>query len=205
VNDCSIKCNVYPGVAGAPVAVYIHGGALIFGGRNDVPEPSIKPFMEAGYWIISINYRLAPETKLPFIIEDVRDALDWVRGDGSRKFNYDASRKVVIGASAGGYLALMTGTFEIKPNVIVSLYGYGDILGDWYAKPSPHYCNEPLVSHEEAGRLIREGAFVTNSLVSKLHNYNRRNSKKCPSSRARNINEFRQMSQVEKVREVVRA
>gem|GEM_PF-4821210 len=30
INDCSIKCDVYPGNAGAPVAVFIHGGALIF-------------------------------------------------------------------------------------------------------------------------------------------------------------------------------
>lgn len=74
---------------------------------------------------------------------------------------------------------------------------FGSTLSFSLAQPPP--------AAEEAGRLIREGAFVTNSLVSKLHNYNRRNSKKCPSSRARNINEFRQMSQVEKVREVVRA
>ena len=195
VKDCSIKCDVYPGVGsgggdggiggggsggnggglgsggngggwdsggsggsggGAPVAVYIHGGALIFGGRRGFPLATIEPFMKAGYWIVSIDYRLAPETKLPSIIEDVRDALDWVREEGSKTFGYDANKMVVIGGSAGGYLTLMSGTFERKPKVLVSFYGYGDILGDWYAKPSAHYCNHPLVTPEEARRLIKD-------------------------------------------------
>jgi len=154
-NTRSIKCDVYPGNAGAPVAVYIHGGALIFGGRRDIPEAAIEPFKNVGYWVVSIDYRLAPETKLPGIIEDVRDALDWVRGEGGRAFGYDADRMAVIGASAGGYLTLMTGTFERKPKVLVSFYGYGDILGDWYGKPCPHYCKKRLVSQRKAQRLIK--------------------------------------------------
>jgi len=158
INACSIQCDVYPGDAGAPVAVYIHGGALIFGGRRDMPEAAIEPFKNAGYWVVSIDYRLAPETKLPGIIEDVRDALDWVRGEGSKSFGYDAGKMAVIGASAGGYLTLMTGTFEKKPKVLVSFYGYGDILGDWYGKPCPHYCKERLVSQKKAQRLIKDHA-----------------------------------------------
>jgi len=150
VDACAIQCDVYPGHAGAPVAVYIHGGALIFGARGELPAAAVAPFKKAGYWVVSIDYRLAPETKLPLIIEDVRDALDWVRGEGCIAFGYDADRLVVMGASAGGYLALMTGTFEIKPKALVSLYGYGDILGDWYRKPSAHYRKQPLVSAQEA-------------------------------------------------------
>jgi len=127
----------------------------MFGARGDMPEAAIAPFRKAGYWVVSIDYRLAPETKLPSIIEDVRDALDWVRGEGSRAFDYDASKMAVIGASAGGYLTLMAGTFERKPKVLVSFYGYGDILGDWYGKPCPHYCKERLVSQKKAQRLIK--------------------------------------------------
>jgi len=150
VNDCSIKCDVYPGNSGAPVVVYIHGGALIFGSRADLPKPTIAPFKKVGYWVISIDYRLAPETQLPDIINDVRDALDWVRGAGAKQFGYDPDKLIIIGGSAGGYLTLMTGTFERKPKVLVPLYGYGDLLGDWYRKPSPHYLKQPLISPEEA-------------------------------------------------------
>ncbi len=44
----------------------------------------------------------------------------------------------------------MAGTFINKPKAIVSLYGYGDILGDWYCKPSQFYCQQPKVSLDEA-------------------------------------------------------
>ena len=154
VKNCSVKCDVYPGSAEAPVAVYIHGGALIFGGRGGIPDAVLEPVLKAGYWVASIDYRLAPETKLPEIIGDVRDALDWIRGEGRERFGYDAGRMAVMGGSAGGYLTLMTGTFDKKPKALVSLYGYGDLLGDWYCKPSPHYCEHPLVPQEDALKLI---------------------------------------------------
>jgi len=41
-----------------------------------------------------------------------------VREEGSKTFDYDASKMAVIGASAGGYLTLMTGMFEKKPKVL---------------------------------------------------------------------------------------
>ena len=36
--------------------------------------------------VVSIDYRLAPETKLPAIVEDVRDACRWVRERGPKLF-----------------------------------------------------------------------------------------------------------------------
>jgi dipeptidyl aminopeptidase/acylaminoacyl peptidase len=94
---------------------------------------------------------LAPETKLPFIIEDIRDAFQWVRAEGARVFDFDPDRIAVAGGSAGGYLSLMTGIFDQKPRAIVSFYGYGDILGDWYTRPSDFYCQQqPMISKEEA-------------------------------------------------------
>jgi len=33
--------------------------------------------LNAGYVVVSIDYRLAPKVKLPAIIEDIRDAYDW--------------------------------------------------------------------------------------------------------------------------------
>jgi acetyl esterase/lipase len=39
-----------------------------------------------------------------------------------------------------------------RPRALVSFYGYGDIAGPWYSRPSPHYCQEPPVTREEAYR-----------------------------------------------------
>ena len=68
-----------------------------------------------------------------------------------KQCNINPTRVGVIGGSAGGYLALMTGfAITARPKALVSLYGYGDIAGPWYSEPDPFYCRQPLVSEEEA-------------------------------------------------------
>ena len=87
-----------------PVVVWIHGGALINGHRGGVSGRVKKRMLDTGYIIVSIDYRLAPETKLPAIIEDIEDAFKWVRKDGAKLFHADTSRIAVMGGSAGGCL-----------------------------------------------------------------------------------------------------
>ena len=155
-HQAKVKANAcaYANAKGGPVVVNIHGGALTFGSRKYLNAYVKEAFLNAGATIISINYRLAPETKLPSIIDDVYDALAWVRSEGAAELGYDPSRLGVMGGSAGGYLTLMAGTFDIKPRALVSFYGYGDILGDWYCKPDPFYCRQPLVTEKDAMRHI---------------------------------------------------
>jgi len=155
VNDLSITLEAYPVKAkGGPVVVNIHGGALTFGSRKYMNAYIKESLLKTGATMISINYRLAPETKLPYIIEDVYDALEWVRSKGAADLGYDPSRVGVMGGSAGGYLTLMAGTFDVKPQALVSFYGYGDILGDWYCKPDPFYCKLPMITEKDAMRHI---------------------------------------------------
>jgi acetyl esterase/lipase len=81
---------------------------------------------------------MAPETRLPAIIQDVQDAYRWVREKGPDLSHIDPSRIAVKGGSAGGYLTLMTGfCVEPRPKALVPLYGYGDIAGPWYSRPDP--------------------------------------------------------------------
>jgi acetyl esterase/lipase len=141
VGELEIKADVHRPAAEANgrVVVWIHGGALINGHRQGIDGRLQKQLLNAGYTIVSIDYRLAPETKLPAILEDVRDAFDWLRGEGSRQLKLDTARIAVAGGSAGGYLTLAAG-YLVKPSptVLVSLWGYGDLIGDWYSRPSPH-------------------------------------------------------------------
>lgn len=153
VGNLEIQADVYrpAGDAPCPVLLWIHGGALIMGDRGGVDRRLRSPFLQAGYAIVSIDYRLAPEIKLPQIIEDLRDAYTWLHDQGPKLFNVDTSRIAVAGGSAGGYLTLMTG-FCVKPRPasLISLWGYGDIAGDWYIKPSEFYRRQPLVTKDEA-------------------------------------------------------
>ena len=94
------------------------------------------------------------ETKLPQIIEDLRDAAHWLVAEGPGLFDVDTSRLAIAGDSAGGYLTLMSGfCVQPRPTVLVALWGYGDITADWYTRPSKFYRrNYPLVSKEDAWR-----------------------------------------------------
>lgn len=134
-----------------PVVVWIHGGALIMGGRSGIHRRVRQDFLNAGYAIVSIDYRLAPETKLPAILEDIEDAYRWIYERGPELFHVDTKKVAVLGSSAGGYLTLTCG-FRAKPRpaALVSFWGYGDLVGDWYGQPSPFYRKRPLVSKDEA-------------------------------------------------------
>ena len=133
------------------MVVWIHGGALIMGHRGGIDRALLGALTRAGYVVVSIDYRLAPETKLPAIVEDVQDACRWVRERGPKLFRIAPERLAVMGGSAGGYLTLMTGfRVEPRPKALVSFWGYGDVAGAWYSRPDPFYRSQPLVPEEEA-------------------------------------------------------
>lgn len=160
VKDCEIKFDLYrpKSAVPAPIIVWIHGGALIGGGRGSM-QPVVREMLtEKGYAQVSIDYRLAPETKLPDIIDDVRQAFRCIRESLPKQCSLDPARIGVIGGSAGGYLTQMTG-FAVtpRPKALVSLYGYGDIAGPWYSEPDPYYCKLPAVSEEEARSVVGAG------------------------------------------------
>src|SRR4051794_34766251 len=128
VDGCRIKLDVHraPGHEVRPVVVWIHGGALIMGHRGGIDRALLGALTGAGYVVVSIDYRLAPETKLPAIVADVRDACRWVRERGPDLFRTAPGRLAVMGGSAGGYLTLMTGfRVEPPPRALVSFWGYG--------------------------------------------------------------------------------
>jgi acetyl esterase/lipase len=149
---CEIQADVYGASEGAakPALLWMHGGGLILGSRKGIMRPFHAGLLEQGYVIVSIAYRLAPETKLPEIISDVQDAWKWMHAQ-SRRFGIDRGRVATGGASAGGYLTQMTGfCLNARPRALVSYFGYGDIAGPWYSRPDELYRRQPLVSMEDA-------------------------------------------------------
>jgi acetyl esterase/lipase len=142
IGETEIKADVYrsSSLNVEPVVVWIHGGALLMGGRGDVPRDLSDLCRSEGFALVSIDYRLMPQVRVPAIVEDVRDALRWISTSGSKLFFADPNRIVVAGASAGGYLTLMTG-FDIdpRPKALVSYWGFGDLTGDWTTQPNSAY------------------------------------------------------------------
>jgi acetyl esterase/lipase len=82
VSNCPIHLDAYVNPdRNSPVLVHIHGGALIWGSRKEISPVQLALYLEAGFSVVSIDYRLAPETKLPEIAQDISDALTWVRSE----------------------------------------------------------------------------------------------------------------------------
>lgn len=158
LGQLDIKADVYGAAVGEsrPVVVWIHGGGLIGGHRENVDKRVRDAMLAAGCVFVSIDYRLAPETKLPLIIADVEDAFRWVREHGPALFGADPERIGVAGGSAGGYLTLVAGyRVDPRPQALVSFYGYGDIIAPWYSEPSPHpRHHRKHVSREEAWKQV---------------------------------------------------
>jgi acetyl esterase/lipase len=155
VGGARIMAAVHrPRTPARAAVVFIHGGALIWGSRKDIHPWLIRLLNDRGWEVISIDYRLAPSTPLPAIADDVRDAVSWAMDTHDQ-------RVAVMGRSAGGYLALLSGTFPRKPRAIVSIYGYGSIREDWYLRPSPHYLSQPPVTGKEASASLQGEGVVT--------------------------------------------
>jgi acetyl esterase/lipase len=156
VGECQLRADVYwhEDTVARPVIVWLHGGALVMGGRRGVPKNIVDLCRAEGFALVSLDYRLAPEVKLPAIIEDVQDGFRWIHEQGPKLFHADTRRVVVTGGSAGGYLTMMTGIcVQPQPTALVAYWGYGDVDGDWYAKPSEHYRKvAPLFTKADADK-----------------------------------------------------
>ena len=175
IDNVQIKADLYrraDNTTLTAVIIWIHGGALIFGSRNDLPEEQKKFYLKAGYSLVSIDYRLAPSTKLPEIVNDVADAIQWVYKHGADSLGIDPEKIFVVGHSGGAYLALTSGySSKIRPRAIISFYGYGDIRGQWYSSPSAYYLTQPAVSRARAEKLMSDSVITSASFKERFDLY----------------------------------
>lgn len=100
-----LDAYLQPGAGPHPVVVFVHGGGHVRGDKAGGGLELLLPFAaRAGYTVVSLDYRLAPEFRHPAQVEDARLAVRWVRANGAR-LRIDPRRLAVAGASAGGHIA----------------------------------------------------------------------------------------------------
>ncbi|WP_035858664.1 alpha/beta hydrolase [Cryptosporangium arvum] len=90
----------------APTAAiyYAHGGGMIVGDNRFGLVEMIDLAEPLGMAVVSVEYRLAPETPHPGPVADCYAGLVWMSAHAA-ELNIDPQRIVVAGASAGGGLA----------------------------------------------------------------------------------------------------
>lgn len=99
-DGASIRVRVYEPEGATVPLLYAHGGGFAFGGIKSCDHMCKQIAHDAGMVVVSVEYRLAPEHAFPGPLQDVEDALTWLRARG-----WDSDRLFIGGDSAGGNLA----------------------------------------------------------------------------------------------------
>ena len=130
-----------------PTLVFFHGGGWT-GGSKESNTFTQLPWLDMGWTVVNVEYRLGSVALAPAAAEDARCVLRWIYRN-AKQYNFDTTKIVVTGQSAGGHLALMAGmvpssagfericpgdrgpgptsTEEMKVAAIINWYGITDI------------------------------------------------------------------------------
>jgi acetyl esterase/lipase len=125
--------------AQVPTLIYYHGGGWIFGDRTGATLYFL-PYLEMGWNVINVEYRMASTSLAPAAVEDCRCALRWTI-QNAKNYNIDINKIVLTGHSAGGHLSLISGMLpsgtgldnecfgkeELKVAAIVNWFGISDV------------------------------------------------------------------------------
>jgi acetyl esterase/lipase len=106
-NGFESKLDIYyrrGATAPQPTVIFFHGGFWAAGAKEGALM-SLIPWMEMGWNVVNVEYRLARVAPAPAAVEDGLCALRFVAAP-ARTYNIDVSRLVVTGESAGGHLTL---------------------------------------------------------------------------------------------------
>ncbi len=142
VNNYALKLDVWQrkdAKGPVPTLIYYHGGGWIFGDRTGATLLFL-PYLEMGWNVVNVEYRMAAVSLAPGAVEDCRCALRWVFRN-QKQYNFDTKKIVLTGHSAGGHLSLITGMLPEGTGLDNNCYGdekYGDVklsvaaIVNWY-------------------------------------------------------------------------
>ena len=126
-NNHDLKLDIYlPRTLSTPnpTVILIHGGGWIRGSK-EASVLLVLPYLQMGWTVVNVEYRLAPVSLAPAAVEDCRCALRWIVNH-AKEYNIDTNRLVVTGGSAGGHLALATGMFPVSAGLDRQCHGEGE-------------------------------------------------------------------------------
>ncbi|HKT12477.1 MAG TPA: alpha/beta hydrolase fold domain-containing protein [Terriglobia bacterium] len=108
-----------------PAVIIAHGGGWEAGDKITYVSPVFAPLARAGFAWFSIDYRLTPYFHIPDQLEDIRNAVRFVR-QHAEWFHVDPNRIALLGESASGHLVAQLASMPCpgcKVQAVVSFYG----------------------------------------------------------------------------------
>lgn len=125
-GDIPVRMYTPRGSGPFPALVWFHGGGWVFGSVDMADSTARHLANMATCVVLSVDYRLAPETKFPGAAEDCYSATKWT-ADNVASINVDPSKIAVGGDSAGGNLAAVVPIMALDrggPSIIHQLLVY---------------------------------------------------------------------------------
>jgi len=134
-----------------PCVVVIHGGSWCGGNSQQLPELNSE-LARQGFQVASVNYRLAPKYRNPAPIEDINDALKYLKKN-SRELKIDTNNFILLGRSAGAQLAMVTAYTQNIPGVrgVVNFYGPTDMVWGYEVPANPFIMDSRKVLEDFLG------------------------------------------------------
>lgn len=138
-----------------PVLVYFHGGGWICGSPASHRKLGYR-FAEAGFLVLNVAYRIAPEHPFPTPFDDCVEAIRWAHAECGR-WGGDSARIAVGGDSAGGNLsaaaaAALSGD-PAFPKAALLIYGIFDFAA-FDDMPVTEMSQSVEVSQEDGDKMI---------------------------------------------------
>ncbi len=109
-GNYEVKLDIYDrrdATGPQPTLIFFHGGFWAAGSK-EASVMSLMPWLEMGWNVVNVEYRLARVALAPAAVEDCFCALRYVAAQANT-YHIDTNRLVVTGESAGGHLALAMG------------------------------------------------------------------------------------------------
>jgi acetyl esterase/lipase len=114
--------------------IYLHGSGWHYGDKDLGTRPFFRHLAAQGHVILDLAYALAPKARLKDMLADVAHAKEWMQANGLRH-GVRPDRIVLMGASAGGHLALLSAYLQTEQPAgdgsicgVVSYYGLTDLI-----------------------------------------------------------------------------
>lgn len=148
-TDRSLLCDIWQPnaiIARSGLAfIYLHGSAWALLDKDLGTRPFFTHLAAQGHVVMDVAYRLAHETDMMGMVNDVKRAIIWMK-DNAQTYQVNPDIIVIGGGSAGGHLAMLAGFTANNPQFIlkelegadisvcavVSLYGPTDLRAMYY-------------------------------------------------------------------------
>lgn len=111
-NQVALKMDLYYPVSGKapwPAILFVHGGAWVGGDKSiEYVSEEVDALRAAGYIVVAVDYRLAPDYAFPAMIVDLKCSVRFLRAH-AEELQLDPENIGAWGNSAGGHLVSLLG------------------------------------------------------------------------------------------------